>query len=191
MTLVVDAAGVRVLVSGVAADGLVEDALTLAAQVHRLVVAAQARGEVAVVAAHAAQEAAVDQIGKKECQNMRMADAILQFTSLLANHHVTGKKKVLGDVVGSLVNLLERAVDARQRSIAFPAADLRVLTVQGARNDGLVVSRVENKARLLVIHNLAADAGVLAPQASALTSGTKALGEIAVAASESAAKKAG
>lgn len=90
-------------------------------------------------------------------------DIILRIASLLANHHITRKSKVLGDVVGSLVNLLERSVDTRQRSVALPAADLRILTVQGARNDGLVVSRVENKARLLVIHNLAADAGVLAP----------------------------
>lgn len=88
------------------------------------------------------------------------------------------------------MDLLERTVDARHRRVALPAADLRVLTVQSARNDGLVVARVENEAGLLVINNLAADAGVLAPQAGALTSGSKALGEIAVAASEGAAQEA-
>lgn len=65
MTLVVDAASVGVLVSRVAADGLVEDALTLAAEVDRLVVAAQARGAVAVVTVNAAQEGAVDQKEEK------------------------------------------------------------------------------------------------------------------------------
>ncbi len=88
------------------------------------------------------------------------------------------------------MDLLERSVDARHRRVALPAADLGILTVQSAGNNGLVVARVENEAGLLVINNLAADAGVLAPQASALASGTKALGEIAVAASEGAAQEA-
>lgn len=60
MALVVDAASVRILVSGVAADGLGENTLTLAAAVNRLVVTSQAGREVAVVARHAANAAAVD-----------------------------------------------------------------------------------------------------------------------------------
>lgn len=110
--------------------------------------------------------------------------------NLLANHHITSKGKVLSDVILSVVDLLERTVHTRHGRVALPAADLRVLTVQSAGNDGLVVSGVENAACLLVIDDLAADAGVLAPQAGALTSSAEALGEIAVAASESTAQKA-
>lgn len=87
------------------------------------------------------------------------------------------------------MNLLERTVHTRHRRVALPAADLRVLTVQSAGNDGLVVSGVKNAACLLVVDDLAADAGVLAPQAGALASSAKALGEIAIAASESAAQE--
>ena len=109
---------------------------------------------------------------------------------LRAHHRLTRKSEILSDMIRSVVNLLERTIDARQGRIALPAADLRVLTVQSAGNDGLVVSGVENAARFLVIDDLAADAGVLAPQAGALTSRAKALGEIAIAASESTAQKA-
>ena len=66
MALVVDAASVRVVVSRVAADGLVDDTLTLAAQANRLGVRAQARRAVAVVARHAANAATAD--GKVEKQ---------------------------------------------------------------------------------------------------------------------------
>ncbi len=62
VALEVDAASVGVLVSGVAADGLVVDALTLAAAVHGLGVRANARGKVAVVARQATQAATVSSI---------------------------------------------------------------------------------------------------------------------------------
>jgi len=59
VALEVDAAGVWVLVPGVAADRLVVDALTLAAAVHGLAVRTNARGKVAVVARQATQAATV------------------------------------------------------------------------------------------------------------------------------------
>lgn len=110
---------------------------------------------------------------------------------VLAESGIAGGLEVHGDLVGSVVDLLEGALHRWQSSVVLTATALGIVAVQNAGVDQLAASGLPNAAGLLVLHSLAADDGGLVAAQGALVSRAPAGREVAVGAGERAAKQTG